>query len=254
MATRAVCFVKLVQLNLWFGKLLHPALQFVADEKPDILCLQEVFDAEDEVLMPDLMFNSLAHLKQRGEFPYVYFSPTFTMRVANTRASFGNAILSKYPLADTETVFINGVFNHDHGHIPHIVNTRNFQLATVEIGDKKLSLVNHQGYWEPTPIGSETSVVMMHKVHRRIENLPRPLIFAGDFNVIAASKAMRVFDSYLEDLTATHELQTTLSELGKVSDVACDHILVSPDVSVIDFHVDERLISDHFALVMEFEL
>jgi endonuclease/exonuclease/phosphatase (EEP) superfamily protein YafD len=94
----------------------------------------------------------------------------------------------------------------------------------------------------------------MQSVKTMLQKLPTPLIFAGDLNVKSESPVMRVFDDFLEDLTATHNVGTTLSVLGKVTDVACDHILISDDVLVTDFRVADDLISDHKALVMEFEI
>lgn len=65
--------------------------------------------------------------------------------------------------------------------------------------------------------------------------LTTPLIFAGDLNVNPNTPAMGLFDGWLEDLTKTYDTTDTLSPLGKVRDVACDHILTSTDVHVRSF-------------------
>jgi endonuclease/exonuclease/phosphatase family metal-dependent hydrolase len=65
---------------------------------------------------------------------------------------------------------------------------------------------------------------------------------------------MQVFDGFLESLTTAHEVQSTLSKLHFIENVACDHILVSPDIQVKDFRVLDPLASDHQALILEFEL
>lgn len=245
--------MKLIQLNVWMGKILQPALQLIEDEQPDVVCLQEVMDTPEKILIPDLMFNSLGLIKERGGFDYEFFSPTLEMPIANTRAKFGNAILSKFPLQNMQTFFVHGAFNDDLGRKPHIPNSRNVQTATVA-APNPFTIVNHHGFWEPTPMGSDVTTIVLHKVHSYIKELPRPLIMAGDFNVIPESNALRIFDSYLEDLTAAHHVDTTLSQLGKVSGVACDHIFVSPEVRVKTFQVNQRLVSDHLALVLEFDV
>jgi endonuclease/exonuclease/phosphatase (EEP) superfamily protein YafD len=94
----------------------------------------------------------------------------------------------------------------------------------------------------------------MQLVKSKLEKLPQPLIFAGDLNVRTESPAMREWDGFLDDLTAQYSVTTTLSVLGKVTDVPCDHILVSEGVKVSSFHVADDLVSDHNALILEFDI
>ena len=135
------------------------------------------------------------------------------------------------------------------------VNNKNFQIARVDYhANKSLSLINHHAHWKANPVGDEISVERMEFVYDKIISLPRPLIFAGDLNVTTESPAMRVFNGALDDLTATHHVSSTLTELNKAKDVACDHILVSPDISVKKFRVSDMLVSDHTALILEFDV
>ncbi|HET6924939.1 MAG TPA: endonuclease/exonuclease/phosphatase family protein, partial [Candidatus Saccharimonadales bacterium] len=133
-------------------------------------------------------------------------------------------------------------------------NTRNMQLATLDVGGSKLHVANHHAHWVMSPVGDEVSVEKMQLVAQKVRGLEGPVIVAGDLNVTAASPAMRVFDGLLTDLTATHDIPDTLSELGKVRNVPCDHILVNDQVKVNSFAVRDDLVSDHKTLVMEFEL
>jgi endonuclease/exonuclease/phosphatase family metal-dependent hydrolase len=247
--------VKLVQLNIWQGRLIWQILPFIAREQPDILCLQEVFSCEDEVKIPDLMCKSLQLITDKTGYEHVLFSPTFSTTFADARVEFGTAIVSKYPLHDTETIFINGQFMPDQNAKTYVPNTRNLQFAAAKLPDgSTLSLANHHGYWEPSPVGSEITVSKSLLVKKHLERMSQPLIFTGDLNVTAASNAMRPFDGFLEDLTATHRIDSTLSPLAKVQNVACDHILVSDTIKVQRFEVSDDLLSDHKALVLEFSL
>ena len=74
------------------------------------------------------------------------------------------------------------------------------------------------------------------------------------WNLLSKAPAMRLFDDLAEDLTATHAVSSTLSQLGKVQDVACDHILVNSLIQVVDFRVLSDLVSDHKALTLEFDV
>ena len=244
--------MKLLQLNIWEGKLLKEVLAFIDKVRPDILCLQEVFSCQGDIRLPDLMFNSLELIQKQTGFAHSFFSPTFTAEYAGVPASFGIAILSRYPLNNKESTFVHGSYSPNGIAAP---NTRVLQHCQVLVDGKSLSLVNHHGYWESTQFGSEVTTEKMRLVKETTQSLPTPIMFAGDLNVVNESPAMRVFDGFLTDLTAKHNIATTLSQLGKVSfNIACDHILVSDDVQVKNFSVSEDLISDHKALILEFDI
>ncbi|HPR09593.1 endonuclease/exonuclease/phosphatase family protein [Candidatus Saccharibacteria bacterium] len=246
--------MKLMQLNVWLGRLTPQIVRLIEQESPDIICCQEVFSAESTVVFPDNMFDVLQQMTAAGGYPHVFFSPLWQMAIADTTAQMGNAILSRYPLSQQETIFLSGVYNPNLTAETRVSNTRNAQFCKIDTPAGKLSLVNYHGWWEATPVGSATSVEKMQLVADKARTLSMPLIIAGDLNVDPTSPAMRVFDGFLEDLTATHTATETLSQLGKVRDVACDHILVSDGVRVEAFTVRDELVSDHRALVLEFSL
>lgn len=247
--------MKLIQLNVWSGKLSLQVCRFLKQQNADILCLQEVYAGNKELGgMFAEEFALLDSIQTASDLEHTFFSPTWTIDLLGQRVPFGNAILSCFPLEQQATHFIHGQLHHKASPTDSITNTRNLQTARVAIGDRRLSIANHHAYWDISPMGNEVSVEKMHRVRAILEKLPQPLITAGDMNVKSVSPAMHVFDGFLKDLTAVHQVQTTLSSLGKVKDVDCDHILVSPDINVQNFTVSEELVSDHKALILEFEL
>lgn len=248
--------MKLIQLNIWQGKILIAVSKFLKEQNADIVTMQEVFSCPQPQTFGLLdMLNSLETLQKELNYPYVYFEPTCTLMVSGVEASFGNAILSKYPLTEKQVFFTNGEFYHikdwPNDYQP---NNRNALLCAVETPEGNFTLVGHHGFNENGKMGSENSVAIMKKLADRLQQAKTPLIIAGDLNVVAASPAMRVFDGWLENLTATHNIPDTLTEFGKVRNVACDHILVSKEVKVTNFEVSEELVSDHKALILNFEI
>lgn len=244
--------MKLVQLNVWMGRLTRQIMPLIEREQPDIITAQEIFDIEGSVPLPDRTFTLTQEILATGLFPYHYFSATMTMQIGGRTADFGNAIFSKYPIVDAETVFNHGAFVEGVTADTYQPNTRNAQFVTLDIGGVKTLLVNHHAYWEANPLGSQTSADCLGVIADKLrETQGKPIIFAGDLNLVSEAPAMRVFDGMLEDLTATHHIVSTLSPLGKVKDVACDHILVNDKVSVADFRVLEDIVSDHAALILE---
>ena len=246
--------MKLIQLNIWQGRLLTNLNKLLDREKPDILCLQEAFTAEQMVATPERLFNSLDLVQERAGLPYRFFSPTFSSTYSGVPASFGNAVLSRQPIKDMKTVFTGGNYVPDYNPSTFDINIRNLQLARITVNGIDLTIANHHAHWVIDPLGDETSVEKMHIVKTELSSVHGPLVFSGDLNVKSESPAMRVFDGMLEDLTASHHVDSTLSTAGKVTGVACDHILISPDIVVDRFEVLDDLASDHLALLLDFSI
>jgi endonuclease/exonuclease/phosphatase family metal-dependent hydrolase len=247
--------MRLLQLNIWQGRFSRQILELIDQQKPDLLCLQEAFSSQDPVATPERMFNSFEMILQQTGYAHSYFSPTFSSLYSDVKASFGNAIISRYPLLNTRTVFTNGEYVPHYNPATYNINIRNLQLACVRLeNDREFMIANHHAHWNIDPLGDEISVAKMKLVKAELQKTSLPTIFSGDLNVTAASKSMRVFDGFLDDLTATHKVTSTLSSVGKVTNVACDHILINSGINVKAFQVRDELVSDHKALILDFEV
>lgn len=247
--------MRLLQLNIWMGKLLRQVLELIEKEKPDILCLQEVYSSGDILIgSPDIAFSSLEVIQQHLGYEYAFFAPAFSLDFEGVKLGFGNAIISRYPLLDQSTLFVNGTFTPGLDITQPIINVRNLQQAGLNVDGKEFTVANHHGYWDKNPLGNEKSVEAMQKVANSLKQASGPIVFSGDLNVSAESPAMRVFDNFLDDLIAKNDVPDTLSSLNRASNVACDHIMTSPEIKVNKFRVLDDLVSDHRALVLDFEV
>ena len=247
--------MKLMQLNIWRGRLTSQILKLVKAEQPDIICMQEVFSSADVTIKnPDRTFESLKLIVSAGGYGHTFFAPIYSVDYSGHHVLYGNAIVSKYPLEDQQVFFTKGEFIENLDVASEFDAPYNLQTVRLQTNSGPVTVANHHGYWLTDPMGDETSATLMRKVADRLKDIAGPLILAGDLNVVAASPAMRAFDGWLEDLTATHGIKNTLSELGKVPDVPCDHILVTADVKVQTFSASDALVSDHKALLLEFDL
>lgn len=247
--------MKLLQLNVWMGRLTRQMLPLIERERPDIITTQEMFSANGIVGLPDNTFHLLELMKERCEYTSVFFSPIYEAVYADVTVGCGNAILSKFPFSEQKTIFTNGEFNRHQKDAVFESNIRNGQIALVTMPDgRTFSVVNHHGYWEPNPVGSEKTTQSLQKLTNEVQKLSGPIIFAGDLNINPGTPAMQLFNDYLTDLTATHNITDTMSVLCKVPGVAPDHILVNEGVVVKEFRVLDDLVSDHKALVLDFEI
>jgi endonuclease/exonuclease/phosphatase family metal-dependent hydrolase len=245
--------LKLVQLNIWQGKLLRQVIEFLQSVDADIVCLQEVFSTQPHIGVLDT-HDSLEQIQAKLGYPHAFYSPAFSFSVSNQKVEFGNAILSKLPLDNQRTIFTNQDYHEVHSWSDHPPNTRNGQIVDITLNNKQITVVNHHGYHETNPVGSALTVAAMQQLVQIVRNTAKPLVFSGDLNVTSKSPTMRLFDGWLRDLTAEYNVSDTLTRYGKVRGVPCDHILVSNDVDVQKFEVSEALISDHKALILEFKV
>jgi endonuclease/exonuclease/phosphatase family metal-dependent hydrolase len=244
--------MKLLQLNIWEGRLLRQIIPFIEEIQPDILCLQEVFSCEEYIEKPTRMFSSFEHIFKSTGHQYFHYSPEFKMDVENKAVTYGVAIISAFPLTKTKTF---------HTHDPHASNEKYksnkgiLQAAEITVGkDQKMTVFNLHGYWEPNSHGSETTVECMKKVADITSEYKGPIILSGDFNVVDESPAMRVFDGKYQNVTAKHKVKYTLTELGKVQDVACDKILISDEIIDLNLDLRDDLVSDHKPIVFDFAI
>ena len=236
--------MKILQLNVWMGKVEGNLRRFLETHDFDVICMQEVFASQScEEHLSQLCFD-LSQIQKASRLPYAFFSPNWSFDLAGGDCALGNLILSRIPFAKTSSEFINGEYRE------HIMlgatpsNNLNLQIAQLK---NSLTVVNHHGFWRSNPLGDEDTIKAFAKVGQVVRRVEGPLVVCGDLNIIHDSPAMRSLD-FLHDLTHEHNIKTTLSGLKFDGAVACDHILVNDKISVKNFAVLPDLVSDHLAL------
>lgn len=265
-ALEMVLVVKLIQINAWQGRLGDSLAKFIEQEKPDIICMQEAY-IPGEDLIPALayQYNFLDKIRAASGLQNEFFAKGWNFMLGTNIVEAGSVILSRYPISDHQEFH---PFNHHYtaeGKHNSLNNTQAWQACTLTLpGGQTLSLSNYHGYLEDVGgvhgMGTEKTVEVMKKVADKLEQLPRPLIFAGDLNIWPESPAFREFDKLgLVDLGQKFGVRGTLSAMHRASDAdkdisTPDHILVSSEVQVQKFTVSDEIVSDHKALILEFDI
>jgi len=245
--------MKIMQINIWMGRMAKGLMRYVEKEQPDVICMQEVFNGDYAVAFPDRMFDILHRVKEASGLQYDYFSARYSVDVAGGVVPYGNAILSRFPLESSQTIQTEHEFQEHVTAEDEVRNVNNLQVVTISDNGVLWTIANHHGHYETDPNGNEQSVTMMQRVADSIRNMQGPLVLCGDLNVWHESPAMRVFDGWLDDVVAHSGVKTTLARLNVDRDVVCDHILVNEKVTVNNFKVDTVIVSDHYPLIAELE-
>ena len=236
---------------MWGGRLEPQILQLVKAQNPDILCLQEAIDLKGG---NGAMFVSTEEIQEAIGAEHVFMSPVFTLNYMSRKANFGNCIISKYPIKTTETIFTGENYIEDFELLNHSFNVRNLQHALIELPDgSELNILNHHGHHvRQHKNGDSETMRQCGIIADKITELDGKVILAGDFNLAPHSGSLEQINSLLTNLAVEANLDTTRTQLTHKTEV-CDYIFVSNEIKVGSFKALDDIVSDHKALVMEFE-
>ncbi len=244
--------MKIIQANIWGGKLGQQIIDFLWTEKPDFVCMQEVNDLKGRAGYK--FFATLDEIKEETGFSNAFMSPAYSSRYMERELEYGNAILSKFPFVSTKTIFTRGDYKRNFDVEKDDGNIRNLQLATVDFNGKPLHILNHHGHHVPdTKAGNDETARQMQIIADTIDSIEEPIILCGDFNLSPDSKSLAILNDKLTNLSITHNLKRTYNQFSSVNEV-CDHIFINDGIKVERFQMSEELISDHKALVLEFDI
>ncbi len=243
--------MKLVQLNIWGGKLQYQIPDFLNQQLPDIVCMQEVCDLKG---LSGAMFAPLEEIKAACDFDHSFMAPTYSWKYMQRELDYGNAILSRHALENRRVIFTRGTYKKGFDITIDDYNIRNFQHTVVDCGGNKVHILNHHGHHLTTDKqGNGETQLQTNLIADYIDKLSGAIILAGDFNLAPNSPSLDVIKSRLRDLCQEHSVSNTYSELS-IHQVVCDYIFVNNQVKVDKFYVPKSLVSDHMPLVLEFSV
>lgn len=243
--------MKLLQLNAWGGRLEPQIRDLLRSEQPDIVCLQEAISFG---VSGSGLFITIESIQEELGLQHVAFSPVFSFSYMKGLAKFGNGVLSRLPIKRTETVFTylehkdNFMWGEDSS------NVRNFVHAELNINGKSCHVLTHHGFWVAEhKNGNDETKRQMQLLADYTKRLDGPVILTGDFNLVPESESVKILNRQLHNLTLEHKLATTRTSLTHKTE-ACDYIFVNDSVRTNQFAALDEIVSDHKALILEFDI
>lgn len=238
-------------LNVWQGRLERVLLKHLEEQNIDFACMQEAVDYEGKT---GGLISSYSKIGTSLRLDQQFFSPINAIKFGNRKITFGNVTYSSMPFETSETIFTRGSYKDDFDFDVDDYNIRALQHAVVRVNDKKLHILNHHGHHiDAHKLGDEETMRQTALIIDYIKQLDGAVILCGDFNLSPESESIKQFDSILQNLPVTYSLETTRSLLTYKKEV-CDYIFVNQNVDVKDFSMDQTIISDHNALIVDFEI
>lgn len=181
------------------------------------------------------------------------YSPVVSFKFMSRIAGFGNAILSKLPVQGQNTLFTGKQLIEDFDFNRDDYNIRNLLHASYVFDGVPLHILTHHGHHVPLhKNGDEETLKQCKIIAAYITKLEGKIILTGDFNLAPHSRSLEEINGILTNECLKHRIATTRTILTHKNEV-CDYIFTNDKIKVKNFEVSEELVSDHSALIMEFE-
>ena len=248
--------IKVLQLNVWTGRIKGALTRFLRENDFDVICIQEAVWSKEADTFLSHQVDTVEDLKEASRLEYDVRVSNWGIDLLGGEATMeqGNVILSRWPITESETKLVHGKYNPKMDFkIKNGADEEQAYFALKARLENGLTVLAHHGYWKKDPLGNEESVRSMREVADMLRDEKGAVVMCGDLNVIAESPAMRELD-FLTDLTAVTGTKQTLMDLKFKKDVACDHILISDGMKWSNFEVHKELVSDHAAVSVEIEI
>jgi endonuclease/exonuclease/phosphatase family metal-dependent hydrolase len=229
-----------------FERNLRKIARLFDELEPDIVALQEI----DEDSRWSGSFDHLAYLNAFAEFPHAVFGAT-NRRAGGYQLNYGNAILSRHPIAASENITFG----------THKVGEKGFLFAEIDLGGVLLPVVNlHLHYRSRVHRFRQIERVMEYlnakREHRRA-HWATPPILCGDLNnpshrLDATASLFRYLSLHGHyTLHPPRGMRTFPSAWPRR---ALDFIFLPPACRAPTCHVVRCYLSDHRPVVVEFAL
>lgn len=252
--------MKLITLNTWGGKAgKEKLLGFFEKYKDiDIFCLQEMWSAPHDfgkrqaggvdLNYEQIMTRGVQEIAGVLPLHTSYFHP-------HVSDNFGLQMLVK---KDLRVVEDGDIFVYKHkGHMSEEDlgnHARNIQYVTLETASGLVTAINFHGLWNGQGKGdSEDRVNQSKNILNFVSGLSNDFILCGDFNLLPDTKSLKMIEEHgLRDLIKEYGITSTRTSFYTKTERYADYIFTTKGISIKEFKVLPEEVSDHSALLLEF--
>ncbi len=131
---------------------------------------------------------------------------------------------------------------------------KNLQFAQFPKSGKEYTIINFHGLWTGEGRNdTEERISQSQKLKEFLNVIGGTKIICGDFNLSLNTKSLAIIDENMKNLIREYGITSTRNRFFKYPDKFADYIIVDKDVKVNDFRVLQDEISDHLALLLDFD-
>ena len=203
--------------------------EIILDNNPDIININEIYSKPMNNI-DDEYFDHLKYLKDLVNYPYAYFSKA----IENRHGSYGNAIISKYPLDDIKIFDVEDPKNVCSHQLEHRVIT-SFRYKSINIIGTHFGLVKGE---------QENALKLLKNIIKDDEQI----IFMGDLNMTCDNEIIKDISNILKDSINEGFTFPSINPERKI-----DYIFYN-NIKLKEAKIIERVASDHFPVLAIFEV
>lgn len=250
--------IKFITLNIWQGGMLFDnAVEFIKKEKPDILCLQEVYDSHNQEL--ELRFRTFEELQERLFWlPHSVFAPTVIDSM--TKALWGSAVFSRFEITNYKRHMFDLPFaKHDlTSKDPLCIEKTPYGMieAKMKIEGRDVYVFSIHGVWGIHGRDMQRRFEMEEVISGAVKG-KETVIFAGDTNFNPDTQVSKRIENYLVSVFRT-SLRSTFNMKHKdnpgFATAVVDMVFVSKNIKILSKNCPNVDVSDHLPLVVELEI
>lgn len=231
-------------------------LDFLRHEDADIVLLQEVYDGHDSAW--ERKFRSMDVLREELRYPHEHFAPAFLERTDFGKVEQGNAILSKWPILESEVSFYDQPYGEREDKPEYFETTpRNLQRVGIDVGGRTIQVFNTQGVWGKDGDDNERRLVMAKTIVDAVAPYDS-VVLAGDFNVQEKTKSIALIEEHLVNIFKQDNRVTSFNMRHKTNPgfatAVVDSMFVSSSLTVLEHRQCIENVSDHLALTATLSL
>jgi endonuclease/exonuclease/phosphatase family metal-dependent hydrolase len=249
--------MKLITLNLWGGKLSDKFPDFFEKYKDvDIFCFQEIYKnagerKENEFLSIWDVSDDELNLHESLEKLLPNHTGFFRPHVGDF---YGLSMFVKKEIPIREEndiwVFGSGEWDNSGSH------SRNLQYIKLLNDGKEVLVANLHGIWHPkvSKIDILERIEQSNTIKKFLLDYEGPKILAGDFNLMPDTQSISILEDGYENLVKKHNITSTRTSFYKKECRFADYVLINDKVKDASFKVLPEEVSDHSALLFEFDI
>ena len=170
----------------------------------------------------------------------------------------GNQILTNLPILHASNIFFYGQYSlfDDVTHFKQTDHPRAFLNAILQVGDKKLQIINIHGSWTADKKENNRTKIQKKFLLKYIRT-DIPCIVVGDFNLLPTTRQIKTLSKKLHNLIFEYDIKSTRPDFDDGMDtgnIICDYVFVNDKVKVKNFSVPYSTVSDHHPMILDFEI
>lgn len=244
--------ITVLQWNIWYKEDIQNIAKFLNENKPDIICLQELtINSKDQTIK-----DTPAYIAEQLGYNY-YFKELPIESTDGESLMIANGIFSKYPISKSRFVWTTN---------PNRPSGYNYELrvyveVTLKIDNKEVIVgTTHMSFthrFEGTPNKDNETAHLLKELERHQDSY----VFTGDLNALPGSNTIKSIEELLVNAGPDLKLKTWTTKPfsyngfeANTLDWRLDYVFKTKDIKVLSSEILNTQFSDHLPILTKINI